>query len=369
MPDSKKVIIFTALNHGGILQLANQMALTLKNIGREFSLYVPVGSKNKCVGEVLDSVVEYNLPKFSFSVEKRTKELAAEIIKSDPGCFIAVDDAIKASAVVSALSKKIKCAIVIHDVNPHPQKKTLYKEISEFVRKTLAKQAYRRAGKVILLSENSYRIFCKCYPQYVRKTVIFPLGAHVMPASPIVPEELNKYKDLDGFALFFGRIDKYKGVDRLVRVQAENCLDKKYTLPLVIAGKNLSGEHFRTSDKDHTVCLTRFISDGEMIWLFQHCGVVVLPYYEASQSGVLPIAYKYGKPVIVSNINGLQELVIENRTGFVFKDDAELGKLLYVYNIDRSGKENQEIREYYNETYDWNKNILILLERILETNE
>ena len=47
MPDSKKVIIFTALNHGGILQLANQMAITLKSIGREFSLYVPVGSKNK----------------------------------------------------------------------------------------------------------------------------------------------------------------------------------------------------------------------------------------------------------------------------------------------------------------------------------
>lgn len=141
MPDSKKVIIFTALNHGGILQLANQMAITLKSIGREFSLYVPVGSKNKCVDEVLDSVVEYNLPKFSFSAEKRTRELAAEIIKSDPSCFIAVDDAIKASAIVSALSKRIKCGIVIHDVNPHPQKKTLYKEISEFIRKTLAKQA------------------------------------------------------------------------------------------------------------------------------------------------------------------------------------------------------------------------------------
>ena len=83
----------------------------------------------------------------------------------------------------------------------------------------------------------------------------------------------------------------------------------------------------------------------------------------------MPIAYKYGKPVIVSNINGLQELVIEDRTGSVFKDDAELGRLLRTYNINRSGKENQEISEYYNETYDWNKNVLILLERILEINE
>ena len=365
MSDNKKVIIFTALNHGGILQLANQMALTLKSMGREFRLYVPEGAKDKCASEVLASVVEYNLPKFAFPLEKRTKELAAEIVKCNPCCLIAVDDAIKASAIVSSLSKKIKCAIVIHDVNPHPQKMTLYKEISESIRKSMAKQAYKKAGKIILLSDNSYRIFCKCYPQHTKRAVIFPLGAHVMPASPIMPEELNKYKNLDGFALFFGRIDEYKGVDRLGRIQAENCLDPKYTLPLVIAGKNLSDEHFETSDKDHTVCLTRFISDGEMIWLFQHCGVVVLPYYEASQSGVLPIAYKYGKPVIVSNINGLQELVIEDRTGFVFKDDAELRKLLYVYNIDRSGKENKEISEYYNETYDWNKNIQILLERII----
>lgn len=137
MPDSKKVIIFTALNHGGILQLANQMAITLKSIGREFSLYVPVGSKNKCVDEVLDSVVEYNLPKFSFSAEKRTRELAAEIIKSDPSCFIAVDDAIKASAIVSALSKRIKCGIVIHDVNPHPQKKRYIKKFRNLSEKLL----------------------------------------------------------------------------------------------------------------------------------------------------------------------------------------------------------------------------------------
>lgn len=365
----KKIVLFTALDHGGILQLANQMALTLKKMKMPFALFVPVGAKSKCAEDIVKEVFEYRLPKFVLPGGKETKRLVAQIIEMSPSCLIAVDDAIKASAIVSELSDKINCAIIIHDVNPHPQKKTVYKELSEKLRKYLARQAYKKAKSIILLSENSYHLFNSQYRKLTNKATIFPLGAHVMPAISTMPSELKRYGDIDGFALFFGRIDKYKGVDRLVKAQEKNCQDSNYNLPVVIAGKNLSDEEYTTSDENKMVCLLRFISDGEMIWLFEHCGVVVLPYYEASQSGVLPIAYKYGKPVIVSNINGLRELVVEEKTGYIFEGESQLASLLKKYSRHRDGKADLGLCDFYKEKYDWERNMKTLLEGLVKEDE
>lgn len=365
----KKVVLFTALDHGGILQLANQMALTLKKMKIPFALFVPAGAKSKCAEDIVKEVFEYRLPKFALPGERETKRLAAQIVEMNPNCLIAIDDAIKASAIISELSAKTNCAIIIHDVNPHPQKKTVYKELSERIRKHLARRSYKKAQSIILLSKNSYQLFNEQYKKLADKAMIFPLGAHVMPAISTMPSELRPYGNIDGFALFFGRIDEYKGVDRLVKAQEKNCRDSMYSLPVVIAGKNLSNEEYKTSDENKTICLLRFISDGEMIWLFEHCGVVVLPYYEASQSGVLPIAYKYGKPVIASNINGLRELVAEDKTGYVFDDIPQLSNLLKDYSVNKSSSPDLEICDFYKKTYDWERNMKNLLEKVAKEDE
>lgn len=57
----KRVVLFTALDHGGILQLANQMALTLNSLKIPFALLVPTGAKNKCVEDIREEVLEYHL--------------------------------------------------------------------------------------------------------------------------------------------------------------------------------------------------------------------------------------------------------------------------------------------------------------------
>lgn len=365
----KTVVLFTSLDHGGILQLANQMALTLKEMKMPFALFVPAGAKSKCAEDIMNEVFEYRLPKFLLPGERETKKLVAQIAEMNPICLIAVDDAIKASAIVSKLSNKINCAIIIHDVNPHSHKKTVYKELSEKIRKCLARHAYKKAQSIILLSKNSYQLFSEQYKKLIKKTTIFPLGAHVMPAISTMPNELQTYGNIDGFALFFGRIDKYKGVDRLIKAQKKNCSNPMYNLPVVIAGENLSTEEYKTSEKTKTICLLRFINDGEMIWLFEHCSVVVLPYYEASQSGVLPIAYKYGKPVIVSNINGLKELVVVDKTGYVFDDVQQLSDLLKKYSADKNKTPNLDIFDFNKKTYDWKRNMKTLLEKVVKADE
>ncbi len=360
-----KIVLFTALNHGGLLQFTNQMAMTLMKMDVPFVLFVPEGTKAKCPEILHDAIREYHFPKFVHGLEKHVQELAKQITAMQPRCVIATDDTVRCAAIMSALAGRVHCTMVIHDVTPHPHHPTLYSELSEKFRQFMARRAYRHVQTIILLSEHSLQLFCKKYPQYVNKAVLFPLGAHVMPAEPVMPAELAQLDDLDGFALFFGRIDVYKGVDRLIQAQAANCRDAAYHLPVVIAGVNLTGESYMTSAENQTVCICRFITDGEMIWLFEHCSVVVLPYREASQSGVLPIAYKFGKPVIGSAINGLQELILQGLTGDVFADEAQLRQLLQIYAEKRNTAADPHISKYYEKTYDWQRNIRNLLDRLI----
>ena len=86
-----------------------------------------------------------------------------------------------------------------------------------------------------------------------------------------------------------------------------------------------------------------------------------MPYTEASQSGVLPIAYKFGKPVVVSNLRGLTENVIEEKTGYVFKSVEELSEILRRFNSADFSVSETAISEYYQKNFLWKNNLEVLL--------
>ena len=61
----------------------------------------------------------------------------------------------------------------------------------------------------------------------------------------------------------------------------------------------------------------RYIPNEEVSNFFDEASVVVLPYVEASQSGVVAISFAFGKPVVVTNVGSLSEVVDHGNTGFV----------------------------------------------------
>jgi glycosyltransferase involved in cell wall biosynthesis len=73
-----------------------------------------------------------------------------------------------------------------------------------------------------------------------------------------------------------------------------------------------------------------FISEDRTAEYFRRACVVVLPYIEASQSGVIPLAYSAAKPVVATTVGGLPEMVEEGRTGYLVapRDAADLAKAL-----------------------------------------
>jgi glycosyltransferase involved in cell wall biosynthesis len=70
----------------------------------------------------------------------------------------------------------------------------------------------------------------------------------------------------------------------------------------------------------------RYIPNEDVPALFREADVVLLPYTEATQSGVVPVAYQFGVPVIATRVGGLSEVVLEGRTGLLVppRDPAAL---------------------------------------------
>ncbi len=118
--------------------------------------------------------------------------------------------------------------------------------------------------------------------------------------------------------LFFGRIAPYKGLD--VLLEAERLLaDRVDDFRIVVAGEGELDEFCREriAESDHVRLLNEYVADETVCELFSRCRAVVLPYRDASQSGVLPIAYSFEKPVVATDVGTNPELVAHEETGLL----------------------------------------------------
>ena len=79
-----------------------------------------------------------------------------------------------------------------------------------------------------------------------------------------------------------------------------------------------------------------YVKTSDVASIFSNARFVVMPYTEASQSGVVPLSYSFSKPVIVSNSGSLSEYVENEVTGFIFKseDVEELANFIVKLYLD-----------------------------------
>ncbi len=119
------------------------------------------------------------------------------------------------------------------------------------------------------------------------------------------------------WALFLGRLEAYKGLD--VLVEAARHLDPG-RVRVVIAGPGALEGIVRGNVPGNVEVRDRLIGDEEAVDLFRRCGLLVLPYIEASQSALVAAAYCFSKPVLVTDVGALPEYVeaeAGDRTGWV----------------------------------------------------
>ena len=124
------------------------------------------------------------------------------------------------------------------------------------------------------------------------------------------------------YLLFFGFIRKYKGLDLLIKAFSESNLRSK-NYKLLIAGEFYEDEkqylELITSLQlnDYIELHSHYIPDAEIKYYFGASDLVVQPYRSATQSGISQLAYHFEKPMIVTNVGGLPEIVKHHETGFV----------------------------------------------------
>jgi glycosyltransferase involved in cell wall biosynthesis len=116
-------------------------------------------------------------------------------------------------------------------------------------------------------------------------------------------------------ALFFARLEAYKGIDILVEAMRQ--LVDSSDGCAVVAGKGEIEKIITGPVPGNVEIRNRLLDDTEAIDLFQRCCVVVLPYRDATQSALIAAAYFFGKPVIVTQAGALPEYVVDGETGWV----------------------------------------------------
>lgn len=128
--------------------------------------------------------------------------------------------------------------------------------------------------------------------------------------------------------LFFGFIRKYKGLDLLLEAMGDERI-KATDIKLIVAGE-FYGERKPYDDiiekhqlQDKVALFTEFIPNDEVRYYFGATDLVVQPYRSATQSGITQTAYYFEKPMIVTKVGGLSEVVIDGKTGFITEPEPE----------------------------------------------
>lgn len=124
------------------------------------------------------------------------------------------------------------------------------------------------------------------------------------------------------YLLFFGFIRKYKGLDILLKAFADQRIQDA-GIKLIIAGEYYDKpDEYQAIIKENklekaVIQVNDFIPDSEVSTYFSAADMVVQTYKTATQSGVTQIAYYYHKPMLVTNVGGLAELVPDQKVGYV----------------------------------------------------
>jgi len=163
------------------------------------------------------------------------------------------------------------------------------------------------------------------------KKIFLPHPIYDIFGEKIEKAEARKQMKLaaDGqYLLFFGFIRKYKGLDLLLEAMTDERI-RKLGVKLLVAGEYYEDatpyvQYIEQNKLQNSLVLkTEYIPAEDVRYLFCAADMVVQPYRTATQSGVTQIAYHFDKPMLVTNVGGLPEIVAHNKVGYVTPIDAK----------------------------------------------
>jgi D-inositol-3-phosphate glycosyltransferase len=170
------------------------------------------------------------------------------------------------------------------------------------------------------------------------------------------------------YLLFFGFIRAYKGLDLLIKAFADKRLRKK-KLKLIIAGEFYEDDTpylqlIKLYNLENEVIIhDHFIKDNEIPLYFSVADLVVQPYKSATQSGVTQIAFHYEKPMLVTDVGGLREIVTDKVCGYVVQPQPEdIAEAIIDYFENKREMQFTEGVRKEKEKFSWDKMTASIIE-------
>ncbi len=194
-------------------------------------------------------------------------------------------------------------------------------------------------------------------PKLVSPHPVYDHYGAILPRSEAM-DALNLDPDFR-YILFFGFIRRYKGLDLLMQAFADVRL-RQFPVKLLVAGefyepKEPCFEMIKKYALDDLVVLhTDFIPEKEVAYYFNAADLIAQPYRSATQSGVSQIAYHFEKPMLVTNVGGLADIVPDGKVGYVVEPEVNkiADALVDFFENNRSDDFIKYVKEE-KKKYDW----------------
>lgn len=251
-------------------------------------------------------------------------------------------------------NKVSRCIGLVHNMMPHEQSILDRLFSPHFVKRM---DAFVALSKSVLADVS--RLDKKSKPKYFSP---HPLYDHYGDKEDKVMAMNSLYMDNNyNYLLFFGLIREYKGLDLLLKAMSDKRLDK-YPLKLIVAGEFYEKKepYLKMIDdldiNDKVIICDKYIPDEEVKNFFNLADMVVQPYKSATQSGVTQIAYHFEKPMLVTDVGGLREIVPNGKVGYVVEaEPSKIADAIYdFYDNERIEYFESNIIEE-KKKYEWSK--------------
>jgi len=265
-----------------------------------------------------------------------------------------------------ALGKKI--VLTVHNVNQARRDSN----DSVLNRLTLRTQ-YRLSDHIFVHTQKMKSELVEDFSVREGAITVIPFGINnAVPRTELTPSEAKQRLGIEAdekAILFFGRIRPYKGLEHLLAAY-QHLVTRRVDYRLIIAGEPKKGSEkylleiqqtiSRVDSQRRIISKVQFIPDNEMELYLKAADVMVLPYKEIFQSGVLFLAYSFGLPVVAADVGSFREEIIEGKTGFVCNpgDAVDLANTVERYftsDLYRNlADRRQEISDYSLAQHSWN---------------
>ena len=238
-------------------------------------------------------------------IDRQKQANVAEVIQADrPDILLDTGSGPWGGVIKKAMRSKPLLVDTIHDVEIHPDRWWLFLKIYQFFYPTIA-------DALVGISDYSCQQMKVKFPN----TPIVKSLHGVIHASDAI--DLNRIANNRNKFLFFGRIEGYKGLNILVDA-FQIAKQIHPDISLTIAGKGPIEDRVKSLILQLGIqSIDRWIPDDELSEIIADCGVMVMPYLSATQSGVAAVALGNGMPSIATDVGALPEQIIDRKNGII----------------------------------------------------